>query len=383
MRKFPFASAVLVALVGAISSGSAFAQTVVPPPGKANSLVSGAYFLLLAPKKLGGQEIRAQRPGVLPITIKTDGKSIVVGGPAVQMTGTIRDGSMSLTHAPGTSLVLTGNTFNGYAASGTFRGGAPGNFEGTFALATVSRGGYKFLTQGAGAGINLGRAGGGSNLGAYAAPGSGSWGYEGPGLNIGGNGRSDSAFAQPGFGYAADGKDGKDSKGNKSWSSGLDITGGTPSGGSSGSSGGGDQPGTKKQAKENFDKSGTGAQAAPSVATNDGGFVDAVKCAFIACSPAPGEGGGDTGTAPIKPKFDAGDWEPMGGDTSPGQKPNTGNGQDKGGGSSTAGSALHRPGTGGDPSDFFKPQGGDVLNTNRLFNGASDPPRGAGGNFIR
>ena len=339
--------------------------------GNPGSLVSGAYFLLLYPKKMGGKTINARRPGILPVDIKTDGKTIVIGGKYVQMTGHNEGGSLRVTHLAGVSLTLQGNTFNGYAASGTFSGGAEGNFEGSFALSTVSGGGYGFLDNSSGAGVSWQRSPGAkAGLSGYQPAGSNKqWGYDGPGLNMDGGGRSENGFSIPGM-------SGANADGGKGWTSGLNITSGQQSGSDA------NAPGSQKAAADRFAASAP-PPSAP-LATNDGGWCDWVKCAFIACSAPPSTGGSGTGTTPIKPDaggFQAGDWEPMGGDTSPGQKPKTGNGQEQGAGSSTLGSALHLPLGGGDPGDFFKPAPGDVLNTNKLFNGASDPTRGA--NFGR
>ena len=345
--------------------------TQLRPAANPGSLASGAYFLLLYPKRMDGKPISAKRPGVVPVVVKTDGKTVVIGGKYLQMTGTNENGNLKLTHQPGASLSFTGNTFNGYAASGTFTGGSEGNFEGSFALATVSGGGYGFLDNGTGGGISGARTPGskGGFGGSQPAGSNRRWGYDGPGLNMDGNGRSQNGFSIPGSsGANADG-----------WKDGLNITG-------SKSADKGTNPngvGSKKAAADAFANSGSGSIAAPSVSTNDGGWVDWVKCAFVACGPAPAPAT-DTPPGSGKPDaggFQAGDWEPMGGDTSPGQKPKTGNGQDQGQGSTTVGSKLHLPLGGGDASDFFKPNPGDILNTNKLFNGASDPVRGA--NFGR
>lgn len=347
--------------------------------GNPRSLVSGSYLLFLNPKKIGGKMVITRRPGILPVSIKTDGKVIVLGGRfAPQMTGTIVEGKLALTHIPGTSLTLNGATFNGYAASGTFSGGGEGNFEGTFGLVTASRGGRDFMNNFTGAGVTWERGPTleGALKGSLPNGVNGHWGYDGPGLNMNGmGGGSQSAFQLPGSlnGNNANGDD-------WSWSSAkgdLDLTKGGSKGGTEGGH-------SQREAKARFDNS-----CPPKDPDNDplpvntGSAGDEVYCFFVACAPAPAGGGDIDGGGTDGGKFTAGDWEPAGGggDTSPGQTPNTGNGQEQGSASANGGNALRMPSHGGDPGDLFKPGPGDILNANKLFNGSADPVRGV--NFGR
>lgn len=404
---------VAVGLPVLVDSSTAAAD-VKPTAGSPKALVSGAYFLLLHPKQANGATLRTQTKVLAwPVVLKTDGSTVVMGGKhGAQMTGSIGNGAVNFTHAPGKTFTLTGTTFNGYAASGTFSMGTPGQVvTGTWGLVTFSKGGLNFVGSSRAPGV-LGnnRTGVGSTSGfGSSLPGgvSGSWGYDGPGFTGGG-------LTGPNMGtYGANAK----GKGLQNWAD-TPAGGGGSSGLSTGSketpsnSGGGGLVDSIERAYDDFvgvgKKDDTGSKGGSSSGGSSGGssssgFVDSVgkaasaaadsvldaaeaACQWVgACAPPAGgsssssssgsSGAGGSGG------FEAGDWEPAGGDTSPG-KPNTGNGQDQGSGGS-GGGVLRTPMGAGDPaSDWFGRNSGDILNTNKLFNGAADPPR-VGTTFIR
>ena len=342
--------------------------TKLPPQASPKSLASGAYILVMSPKKLGGSEVKTVRPIALPVVVKTDGKTLVIGGKyAPQLTGTISEGKIALKQVSGTggSLAMDGSTFNGYAASGSFKLAQAGSFEGTYALVTVSKAGVQFMNaRGAGVGQNRGQLTG-SGMSGYLPSGvSGSWGYDGPGYSGNGFGGNNNGFALPG---SVNGNNAFD------WSHPIDSL---------------------EKALNDKDDTSSKPITPSKPAPGDPGSVGAARAAFEKTAPAKDDcwffcgGSSDTSsssssstTGGVKTGFTAGDWEPVGGDTSPGQKPKTGNGQDTGNGNQNAGAVIKPLSTGGDPSELFQPKTGDILNGNKLFNGASDPPRGA--NFGR
>lgn len=415
------------ALSFVLDSSSALADTK-PTAGNSKTIVSGAYLLLLNPKSAGGNALPSRtKPVVFPVVVKTDGSKLVIGGKyAPQMTGAISGGSVSAAHTPGKTFTMSGSTFNGYSASGTFAlGSGARTVSGTWGLVTLSKGGVGFVGNRAAAGV-LGnnRTGIGSSSGfGRNLPGgvSGSWGYDGPGFtgggssgpNLGsyganmegGNGKlkdwggsgssSGSSSSSSSSSRTNTGGNGNSGSSNSSFSNAYNsftsvgASDGTNSGSTNGSKSGGSNSGGKTNSSSDSSSSSwlSGIEEEASHLADDvSDDLTSICQAFGGCSDKSGSGGGNSGgTSGGKGStggFEAGDWEPAGGDTSPGQKPKTGNGQDQGAGGSSGG-ALRAPSGGGDPiGDWFGAASGDILNSNKLFNGAADPPR-AGTSFVR